>query len=1021
MRFTELLQRVVVSASLAAQAFVPFAMRFPAAAYATVQQRAYEMAFSRFSGMGAAGFASMMSPAVYAQATSIPDSGSSSSSSSSSTPEPYQSSPADPNAKKGQDAGWELLKQGAEMMQSDTSTGAVTATPKDADGNPTGDSFSVTPEDIFGVQPTQEQTQHLQNYYEKDGELRRGALENEETMKSDTSPDGQAAATMRMGVDRPHPNLSNDPIIRSSTDLLKRSSEITRDFADCRDVVVQDGVETVESHIADNKVCERAYIPSGTHTLYHDYDVKPLLRFGNSDGWFYDYNGSVKQSTGFHQPTFHFEACGEGCLDVFIGVVGNDYWNRDCDVYEQMVVLDVMRPEVLQSAKIERVRWGNEVQLIANDRVVYGPAAIAPESGMGCPSPGDHEAAPFTDMKSAFAAGPVTLRLKASAMSQEFEGNCKYGFDGGHDCDHWTVGSEAFAQIRFLFDPKSLVDDRGWYPEEAVKAARNAGDGQCADSVVTVENGPTLDADGCAVVSGIKVCPQHFDSVPSPAVSPLARQARIEVHCNFLYGTSCYTDRNGKEQCYTTTEENTSDQQCQQYESDPGCAFITTRCIEGAQGDSGECYLYENVFDCGETVSTQRPIYSHRTECVGAIRCMSEECVTPDHKKSVGITKAAAVLSAANMIAGDAVCDDQGHCEVFKSEMKRCKKVWHGTADCCIDPGPVSMTMYLELMFSVMKIQDGVDFMSVVPGEFGTWLRLAQGGTSLYSAVEKGYMSLMDSITGATTSSVAEVTGEAVAETAAETFMNEILQALMKKAAEAIYEMFGADVANLIFQASGGGAAVTTGGTVATELSLSSAVTSAISVIGWIYLIYCIVTILVQIIWECEDDEFTLAVDRALKKCVYLGQYCSRYFGGGSNEVDKNQGCWVRKQTSCCFNTPFARIVMEQVGPQLGYSFGTAEHPSCFGLPVQQMDDVDWSRVDLSEWIAILTLSGKMPDPNDVLLNMESLTGVGSDYDTGNRQNSAERATERVTDIDPDSQRESVREQGYEDAHDGSP
>ena len=93
-------------------------------------------------------------------------------------------------------------------------------------------------------------------------------------------------------------------------------------------------------------------------------------------------------------------------------------------------------------------------------------------------------------------------------------------------------------------------------------------------------------------------------------------------------------------------------------------------------------------------------------------------------------------------------------------------------------------------------------------------------------------------------------------------------------------------------------------------------------------------------------SEYTLDTDRQLKECHGLGSYCA------SNILGL---CIERKEGYCCFNSPLARIMNEQIRPQLGISWGTAKAPQCQGLTIAQLGSVDWSRVDLSEWVALLT------------------------------------------------------------------
>lgn len=71
----------------------------------------------------------------------------------------------------------------------------------------------------------------------------------------------------------------------------------------------------------------------------------------------------------------------------------------------------------------------------------------------------------------------------------------------------------------------------------------------------------------------------------------------------------------------------------------------------------------------------------------------------------------------------------------------------------------------------------------------------------------------------------------------------------------------------------------------------------------------------------------------------------------------------------------------------------------CEGLSARQLSQINWSQVNLDEWIGMLMLSGNMP--NIPSLNLERLTGSGSTLNVdGNRQNAAARAAERLQGLD---------------------
>ena len=41
-----------------------------------------------------------------------------------------------------------------------------------------------------------------------------------------------------------------------------------------------------------------------------------------------------------------------------------------------------------------------------------------------------------------------------------------------------------------------------------------------------------------------------------------------------------------------------------------------------------------------------------------------------------------------------------------------------------------------------------------------------------------------------------------------------------------------------------------------------------------IYTIYVVTMVMIQMIWKCEEDEFTMNAQRALDNCTYVGSYC---------------------------------------------------------------------------------------------------------------------------------------------------
>ena len=68
-------------------------------------------------------------------------------------------------------------------------------------------------------------------------------------------------------------------------------------------------------------------------------------------------------------------------------------------------------------------------------------------------------------------------------------------------------------------------------------------------------------------------------------------------------------------------------------------------------------------------------------------------------------------------------------------------------------------------------------------------------------------------------------------------------------------------------------------------------------------------------------------------------------------------------------------------------------------LAVDELARVDWSRVNLDEWLAILVATGHYPTLDT--LNLANLTGAGSEYNvTGTRADAAERSSLRADGLD---------------------
>lgn len=80
------------------------------------------------------------------------------------------------------------------------------------------------------------------------------------------------------------------------------------------------------------------------------------------------------------------QSCGEGCFDLWIGQIGDNYWAGTCKVYEQAITVRVSDPKAITSAVLNYTKWDDYMQVWLNtDKVWAGPNNnFPPETAGAC-------------------------------------------------------------------------------------------------------------------------------------------------------------------------------------------------------------------------------------------------------------------------------------------------------------------------------------------------------------------------------------------------------------------------------------------------------------------------------------------------------------------------------------------------------------------------------------------------------------------------------------------------------------
>ncbi len=769
-------------------------------------------------------------------------------------------------------------------------------------------------------------------------------------LQGEQSMEGEAYRTLNESRQKVSPDLSNDPMFNTADKVRDADfmAGFKENFADCKRTDVFEEV-TGSAHVANYKTCERVVDQGGNVKFIHDYKV-----------------GVVEYVSG--QP--NYQSCGVGCLYIWVGTVGDNYWSGSCRIYEEYTRFRVINKEAITSAVIEQATFDDYFQIYFNDGLIWThtPGVFPPETAGPCERGTSWNVNPNRNVTAQFKSADDVITFKTRTSV--------------------TGGGEGYARIRINYDPAKAVIDNGWGPEERLPMLDMIQDGFCSSATVQCTSSPTVDASGCIVENGVKVCREHIADSPHPDLDPFCRVADVTAECSFYKGDmECYTDPQGVLRCPVNEGGNLNG--CQKYEENPSCGFISQSCIKGASGDVGGCYAFEEIWDCGYDVGYPSVVNAGQViECPGGARCMGSECFDTSNTKSKDFAYAVAMLQVAQFAEHDLDCGGDGtdieeanNCKVFKGDAMECKKALGGYVDCCEAPEGVSIFDYVNLTMNTLKMTSATEALTREGFSksltHGYWQAGTEAITTAGSSIIKGeWGSIVDSATAAFDSVLQNGATEGV--------VAQLQQWLMQQAYDAMVEMGATAAADAVFSVGADGAVAGLGPNAA----------MVVNIIGWVYMVYVIVDLLINIIWECEEKEFELGAKKETRQCHFVGSYCASEALGS---------CVEKRESYCCFGSVVARIIQESAREQLGLGWGEVENPSCDGITPDQMAMMDWDKVDLSEWIGMLSMTGRLPTANTV--SLDNLTGEGSRLSISaseQRLNAYDRNVERLKDIDPD-------------------
>jgi conjugal transfer mating pair stabilization protein TraN len=134
---------------------------------------------------------------------------------------------------------------------------------------------------------------------------------------------------------------------------------------------------------------------------------------------------------------------------------------------------------------------------------------------------------------------------------------------------------------------------------------------------------------------------------------------------------------------------------------------------------------------------------------------------------------------------------------------------------------------------------------------------------------------------------------------------------------------------------------------------------------------------------KCTKDENDLAEKRAKNLCKYVGKSESKILGVTT----------VVKHHFCCWGQMLDKVVQVEGRKQLGMNFGSGGSPNCRGLTLDEIQRLDFSKIDFSEFIedfkVKFTGKYKAPDPNGIAKTIDGSSKNIRRYDNNphNKEN----------------------------------
>lgn len=369
---------------------------------------------------------------------------------------------------------------------------------------------------------------------------------------------------------------------------------------------------------------------------------------------------------------------------------------------------------------------------------------------------------------------------------------------------------------------------------------------------------------------------------------------------------------------------------CRELEENVMCQQTGAKCLDDYYVN-GQCKDLIREYKCEGAQKEAVAV----TNCGDQMWCSNGQCWDAGYPPDRDIGKVIGALAAAQSFTY----------QLFAGEAMWCtsKKSW-GLNNCCKKNAAFQHGTLRNLAIQTglkFAISVGTTFISAGLSSLGSWIKsLFPEGSG--GAVNEGGQAVSQGGSSAAGSNKASTTA-----TGASTVMNyagyagAIIWAFMQGGNR--YQTTEA-IATGVATIAAGAAGVEVGAILA-NAALGTTLTVCIPCLVVAIIVIAIVMV-VAALMECDKKSTDIQKYLHSNLCVRVGDYCARRTA---------HSCRERVRGHCCYAAKLSRIISEQGRAQLGMGWGDPESPNCRAFTEDEFMQLDFDRMDLSEFIDEIT------------------------------------------------------------------